>query len=31
MKLINSNKSLGGEIIGFDISKKLTQHQINFI
>ena len=31
MKLINSNKSLGGEIIGLDISKKLTQDQINFI
>jgi len=31
MKLINSNKSLGGEIIGLDISNKLTQDQINFI
>ena len=31
MKLLNSNKSLGGEIIGLDISKKLTQDQINFI
>src|SRR5210317_2494173 len=31
MKLINSNKSLGVEIIGLDISKKLTQDQINFI
>ena len=31
MKLINSVKSLGGEIINLDISKKLTQDQINFI
>ena len=31
MKLLNSSKSLGGEIIGLDISKKLTQDQINFI
>ena len=31
MKLINSLKSLGGEIIDLDISKKLTQDQINFI
>ena len=31
MKLINSVKSLGGEIIDLDISKKLTQDQINFI
>ncbi len=31
MKLINSLKSLGGEIVGLDISKKLTQDQINFI
>ena len=31
MKLINSVKSLGGEIIGLDISNKLTQDQINFI
>ena len=30
MKLINSDKSLGGEIIGLDISNKLTQDQINF-
>ncbi len=31
MKLINSNKSLGGEIVDLDISNKLTQYQINFI
>ena len=31
MKLLNSNKSLGGEIIGLDISKNLTQDQVNFI
>ena len=31
MKLINSVKSLGGEIVDLDISKKLTQDQINFI
>ena len=31
MKLINSVKSLGGEIINLDISNKLTQDQINFI
>jgi taurine dioxygenase len=31
MKLIKSFKSLGGEIIGLDISNKLTQDQINFI
>ena len=31
MKLINSVKSLGGEIIDLDISNKLTQDQINFI
>ena len=31
MKLIDSVKSLGGEIIGLDISNKLTQDQINFI
>ena len=31
MKLIKSVKSLGGEIIGLDISNKLTQDQINFI
>ena len=31
MKLLNSNKSLGGEIVGLDISKKLTHDQINFI
>ena len=31
MKLINSIKSLGGEIKDLDISKKLTQDQINFI
>ena len=31
MKLINSLKSLGGEIVDLDISKKLTQDQINFI
>ena len=31
MKLFNSNKSLGGEIVGLDISKKLTHDQINFI
>ena len=31
MKLLNSSKSLGGEIIGLDISKKLTQDQVNFI
>ena len=31
MKLINSVNSLGGEIVDLDISKKLTQDQINFI
>ena len=31
MKLINSVKSLGGEIVDLDISNKLTQAQINFI
>ena len=31
MKLINSVKSLGGEIADLDISNKLTQDQINFI
>ena len=31
MKLINSIKSLGGEIADLDISNKLTQDQINFI
>ena len=31
MKLLNSNKSLGGEIVGLDISKNLTQDQVNFI
>ena len=31
MKLLNSSKSLGGEIIGLDISKNLTQDQVNFI
>ena len=31
MKLINSVKSLGGEIVDMDISNKLTQDQINFI
>ena len=31
MKLINTVKSLGGDIIGLDISNKLTQDQINFI
>ena len=31
MKLINSLKSLGGEIVDLDISNKLTQDQINFI
>jgi len=31
MKLLNSSKSLGGEIVGLDISKKLTQNQVNFI
>jgi len=31
MKLINSDKSLGGEIVDLDISNKLTQDQINFI
>ena len=31
MKLINSVKSLGGEILDLDISNKLTQDQINFI
>ena len=31
MKLINSFKSLGGEIVDLDISNKLTQDQINFI
>ena len=31
MKLLSSDKSLGGEIVGFDISKKLTHDQINFI
>ena len=31
MTLINSVKSLGGEIVDLDISNKLTQDQINFI
>ena len=31
MKLLSSDKSLGGEIVGLDISKKLTPDQINFI
>ena len=31
MKLLSSNKSLGGEIVGLDISKKLTHDQVNFI
>ena len=31
MKLLSSDKSLGGEIVGLDISKKLTHDQINFI
>ena len=31
MKLFCSDKSLGGEIVGLDISKKLTHDQINFI
>ena len=31
MKLINSVKSLGGEIVDLDVSNKLTQDQINFI
>ena len=31
MKLINSVKSLGGEIVDLDISNKITQDQINFI
>ena len=31
MKLINSVKSLGGEIVDLDISNELTQDQINFI
>ena len=31
MKLFSSNKSLGGEIVGLDISKKLTHDQTNFI
>ena len=31
MKLINSVKSLGGEIVDLDISHKLTQDQINFV
>ena len=31
MKLLNSSKSLGGEIIGLDVSKNLTQDQVNFI
>ena len=31
MKLFSSDKSLGGEIVGLDISKKLTHDQINFI
>ena len=31
MKLFSSDKSLGGEIVGLDISKKLTYDQINFI
>ena len=31
MRLFNSDKSLGGEIVGLDISKKLTNDQINFI
>ncbi len=31
MKLVNSVKSLGGEIVDLDISNKITQDQINFI
>ena len=31
MKLLSSDKSLGGEIVGLDISKKLTHDQVNFI
>ena len=31
MKLLRSDKSLGGEIVGLDISKKLTHDQVNFI
>ena len=31
MKLLISDKSLGGEIVGLDISKKLTHDQVNFI
>ena len=31
MKLFSSDKSLGGEIVGLDIGKKLTHDQINFI
>ena len=31
MELISSSKSLGAEIIGLDIKKKLTQDEINFI
>ena len=31
MKLINSVKGLGGEIVGLDLSNKLTQDQISFI
>ena len=31
MKLLSSDKSLGGEIVGLDISKKLKHDQVNFI
>ena len=31
MKLLSSDKSLGGEIVGLDINKKLTHDQVNFI
>ena len=31
MKLIESDRSLGGEIVGLDIGNKLTNDEINFI
>ena len=31
MKLIKSDRSLGGEIVGLDIGNKLTNDEINFI
>ena len=31
MKLLKSSASLGGEILGIDLSQKLNQNQINFI